>query len=68
MPEISLTTLVRGPGRPDLADPRSLAGFTGAADTPEPAPHVRNVVHGDMHGIQAGTVNGGLNYYGGRRP
>ncbi|NKQ54617.1 NAD-dependent epimerase/dehydratase family protein [Amycolatopsis sp. K13G38] len=32
MPEISLTTLVRGPGRPDLADPRSLAGLCDGVD------------------------------------
>lgn len=55
---------VRVPG----FDPRTLAGFTGPTGTPEPQVRVRNVVHGDMHGIQAGTVNGGVNYYGGRRP
>jgi hypothetical protein len=55
---------VRVPG----FDPRSLAGFTGTAAAPESAPRVHNVVHGDMRGIQAGTVNGGVNYYGGRRP
>jgi hypothetical protein len=48
-------------------DPRSLAAFTGTGSIPEPEAHVQNVVHGDMHGIQAGTVHGGVNYYGGGR-
>ena len=55
---------VRVPG----FDPRSLAAFADNADAPPPAASVHNVVHGDMHGIQAGTVNGGLTFYGGRRP
>jgi hypothetical protein len=54
---------VRVPG----FDPRSLAAFTHPASAPQPQEHVRNVVHGDMHGVQAGTVHGGLNFYGGRR-
>jgi len=32
MPEISLSTPVRGPGRPDLAEPRSLAGLCDGID------------------------------------
>lgn len=53
---------VRVPG----FDPRSLTGFTKPAPAPQPVQRVRNVVHGDMNGgIQAGTVNGGVNFYGG---
>ncbi|USX49413.1 hypothetical protein [Lentzea sp. HUAS12] len=55
---------VRVPG----FDPRSLAAFAETADAPRSTASVHNVVHGDMHGIQAGTVNGGLTFYGGRRP
>ena len=54
---------VRVPG----FDPRSLAAFARASSAAEPVASVQNVVHGDMNGVQAGTINGGLNYYGGRR-
>lgn len=54
---------VRVPG----FDPRSLAGFVSPAVAPEPVASVQNVVNGDMNGVQAGSVSGGLNYYGGRR-
>lgn len=54
---------VRVPG----FDPRSLAEFVGATSAPEPAARVHNVVNGDLHGMQTGVVNGGVNYYGGRR-
>lgn len=55
---------VRVPG----FDARSLAGFTKPAAAPESTAHVQNIVHGNMNGgIQAGTVNGGVNYYGGRK-
>ncbi|WP_330271143.1 hypothetical protein OG205_28855 [Lentzea sp. NBC_00516] len=55
---------VRVPG----FDPRSLAAFAGTTSAPEPTARVQNVVHGEMRGVQAGTVNGGLTFYGGRRP
>jgi hypothetical protein len=48
-------------------DPRSLAAFAENASVPESVPSVQNVVHGDMHGVQAGTINGGLNFHAGRR-
>jgi hypothetical protein len=54
---------VRVPG----FDPRSLAAFTQPDSTPEPEVRTQNVVHGDMHGVQAGTVNGGLTFHAGRR-
>jgi len=55
---------VRVPG----FDPRTLAAFTTPAPKPEPVARVQNIVHGNMNGgIQAGTVNGGVNYYGGRK-
>ncbi|MEU0880767.1 hypothetical protein ABZ345_19355 [Lentzea sp. NPDC005914] len=55
---------VRVPG----FDPRTLTGFTNPAPTPQPVAGVQNIVRGNMHGgIQAGTVNGGVNYYGGRK-
>ncbi|MFI6102304.1 hypothetical protein ACIA8G_42705 [Lentzea sp. NPDC051213] len=54
---------VRVPG----FDARSLAAFTTAHSAPEPEARIQNVVHGDMNGVQAGNVHGGLNYYGGRR-
>jgi hypothetical protein len=55
---------VRVPG----FDPRSLAAFSSSADAPDPVARTQNIVHGNMHGIQADTINGGLTFYGGRRP
>lgn len=52
---------VRVPG----FDARSLAGFATAA--PKHQARTVNVVNGDMHGIQADTVNGGVRFYGGKR-
>jgi hypothetical protein len=54
---------VRVPG----FDPRTLAGFANPVPAPEPVAGVHNVVNGDMHGIQAGSVSGGINFHGGRR-
>lgn len=55
---------VRVPG----FDPRTLTGFTSPAPAPEPVARVQNIVHGDMNGgIQAGRINGGVSYYGGRK-
>lgn len=54
---------VRVPG----FDPRSLAGFVGAASAPEPAARNQNIAYGAMSGVQAGNVGGDLNFHGGRR-
>ncbi|WP_143022642.1 hypothetical protein [Lentzea jiangxiensis] len=54
---------VRVPG----FDPRSLAAFAKAGSNPKPEARTYNVVHGNMHGIQAGNVGGDLNFNGGRR-
>jgi hypothetical protein len=55
---------VRVPG----FDPRSLTALADTATAPEPEARVRNVVHGNMHGVQAGNVSGDLNFHAGRRP
>jgi len=54
---------VRVPG----FDARSLAAFAGTDSAPERAARVVNQVHGNMYGVQAGTVNGGVTFHGGRR-
>ncbi|MFD5826917.1 hypothetical protein [Lentzea sp. NPDC060358] len=50
-------------------DSRSLTAFTKTApEMHQSGTRVRNVVHGNMHGVQAGDIDGNLNFYGGRRP